>query len=149
WPSVHRYSIVTFWRSMKPPSARPWRNPAKRCVVSSGDLLLRYPITGIAGGCARAVSGHAAAAPPSSVMKSRRAIIRSPRRRGRALRAERVGGLEVDDQHVSGRERDGGVGGLLALKKGVDVPRREPILIDQVRSVRNQPARSREIPIGI
>jgi hypothetical protein len=30
-----------------------------------------YPITGIAGGCARAASGHAAA-PPSSVMKSRR-----------------------------------------------------------------------------
>jgi uncharacterized protein YchJ len=31
-----------------------------------------YPITGIAGCCARAVSGHAAAAPATSVMKSRR-----------------------------------------------------------------------------
>src|SRR6516225_966555 len=30
------------------------------------------PITGIAGCCARAASGHAAAAPPSSVMNSRR-----------------------------------------------------------------------------
>jgi hypothetical protein len=30
------------------------------------------PITGIAGCCARAASGHAAAAPPRSVMKSRR-----------------------------------------------------------------------------
>jgi uncharacterized protein YchJ len=30
------------------------------------------PITGIAGCCARAASGHAAAAPPSTVMKSRR-----------------------------------------------------------------------------
>jgi hypothetical protein len=29
-------------------------------------------MTGIAGCCARAASGHAAAAPPSSVMKSRR-----------------------------------------------------------------------------
>src|SRR5262249_23129950 len=37
--------------------------------------------TGIAGCCARA--GHATAAPPSSVMNSRR-FIRSPRRRGRA-----------------------------------------------------------------
>ena len=40
----------------------------------------RNPITGIAGCCARAASGHAAAAPPSSVMNSRR-FIRSPRRR--------------------------------------------------------------------
>ena len=37
------------------------------------------PITGIAGCCARAASGHAAAAPPSRVMNSRR-FIRSPRR---------------------------------------------------------------------
>ena len=36
------------------------------------------------GCCARAASGHAAAAPPSSVMNSRRFIIQSPRRRGRA-----------------------------------------------------------------
>ena len=34
--------------------------------------LLSHPITGIAGCCARAASGHAAAAPPSSVMNSRR-----------------------------------------------------------------------------
>ena len=50
--------------------------------------LLRNPITGIAGCCARAASGHAAAAPPSSVMNSRR-FIRSPRRRGRAASAAR------------------------------------------------------------
>jgi hypothetical protein len=49
------------------------------------------PITGIAGCCARAASGHvvAAAAPPSGVMISRRPIIRSPRRRGRAAPAAR------------------------------------------------------------
>src|SRR5262249_36803262 len=58
---------------MKPPSSRLWRTPANRCVVSSGDLLLRYPITGIAGCCARAPSGHAAA-PPMSVMNARRFI---------------------------------------------------------------------------
>src|SRR5262245_55694644 len=38
----------------------------------SSDVLLRNPITGIVGCCARAASGHAAAAPPSSVMNSRR-----------------------------------------------------------------------------
>jgi hypothetical protein len=32
----------------------------------------KNPTTGIAGCCARAASGHAAAAPPSSVMNSRR-----------------------------------------------------------------------------
>ena len=37
-----------------------------------GGAASRYPITGIAGCCARAASGHAAAAPPSSVMNSRR-----------------------------------------------------------------------------
>jgi hypothetical protein len=35
------------------------------------DALCKNPITGIAGCCARAASGHAAA-PPSSVTKSRR-----------------------------------------------------------------------------
>jgi hypothetical protein len=37
----------------------------------AGDTLLRNPITGIAVCCARAASGHNAA-PPNSVMKSRR-----------------------------------------------------------------------------
>ena len=40
--------------------------------TSSADAASRNPITGIAGCCARAASGHAAAAPPSSVMNSRR-----------------------------------------------------------------------------
>ena len=39
---------------------------------ASGDALLRNPITGIAGCCARATTGHAATAPPSSVMNWRR-----------------------------------------------------------------------------
>jgi hypothetical protein len=38
------------------------------------------PITGIAGCCARAASGQAAAALPSSVMNARR-LIQSPRQR--------------------------------------------------------------------
>jgi hypothetical protein len=36
------------------------------------DEVLRNPITGIAGCCALAAIGHAAAAPLRSVMKSRR-----------------------------------------------------------------------------
>ena len=38
--------------------------------TSGGDLALRNPITGIAGFCARAVSGHAVAAPPRLNMNS-------------------------------------------------------------------------------
>ena len=45
------------------------------------------PITGIAVCCALAASGHAAAAPPSSVMNSR-LLTRSPRQRPRAKSAE-------------------------------------------------------------
>jgi hypothetical protein len=52
-------------------SRKPPRNAATRFAESSSDLALRNPITGIAGCCPRAVRGHAAA-PPSSVMKSRR-----------------------------------------------------------------------------
>src|SRR6516164_4258893 len=76
-------SIATFWPSIKPASFRPWRNLSARSSDQSGDLLSRNPITGIAGGCARAASGHAAAA-PSSDMNERRFIIRSPRLRARA-----------------------------------------------------------------
>jgi uncharacterized protein YchJ len=40
----------------------------------SADWAFRNPITGVAGCCARAASGQAAAAPPSSVMNARRFI---------------------------------------------------------------------------
>ena len=43
-----------------------------RLLVTGADRLLRNPITGIPGCCARAASGHATAAPPSSAMNSRR-----------------------------------------------------------------------------
>jgi hypothetical protein len=40
-------------------------------AYASADALFRNPITGMAGSCARAARGHAAA-PPSIVMNSRR-----------------------------------------------------------------------------
>ena len=43
-------------------------------VLAAGALLLRNPITGIVGCCARAALGSATIAPPRSVMKSRRFI---------------------------------------------------------------------------
>jgi hypothetical protein len=61
---------------------RPWRYAATRCLADAAVVLRRNPITGIAGCCARAAIGHVAAAPPRSVMNSRR-LTRSPRRRDR------------------------------------------------------------------
>ena len=80
WPSAQRYSIATFSPSTKPASFSPWRNARRlRSTTVSGDVGLRNPITGIAPCCALAASGHEiTAAPPSSVMNSRR-FIRSPR----------------------------------------------------------------------
>src|SRR5215467_3591193 len=72
WPSAQRYSIDTFWPSTKPDSLRPRRNAVNQWGCSPANVTLRNPITGIAACCARAASGHAAAAPPTSVMNSRR-----------------------------------------------------------------------------
>src|SRR5262249_31969817 len=63
------------------PSTRPRSfNPRRRAVSreeasDSGDARFKYPITGIAGCCARAASGHAAAAPPSTASNSRRPMV--------------------------------------------------------------------------
>ena len=73
-PRAQRYSIATLRafdiaRLCASPCVNAVPNSSRR---SSGDPRSRNPITGIAGCCARAASGHAAAAPPSSVMNSRR-----------------------------------------------------------------------------
>ena len=56
----------------KPVSPRPLRKVAAVCAYSHDDPLLRNPIIGIAVCCARAASGYATAAPPSSSMNWRR-----------------------------------------------------------------------------
>src|SRR5262249_47504078 len=83
-------TIATFRPSTNPASVRPSRNAVTRCAEPAAAVLLRKPTTGTAGCCARAENGHPTAAPPSSVMNSRRPIIRSPRRQVRAasLRAD-------------------------------------------------------------
>src|SRR6478672_8377808 len=70
-PPAQRNSIATVFPSTKPASLKPLRNPAKRLAFGSGEPECRNPMTGIAGCCARAASGHAAAAPPSMVMNAR------------------------------------------------------------------------------
>src|SRR5262245_5082230 len=71
WPFAQRYSIDTFWPSMKPDCFKPPRSASVMWTDSSADALASKPITGIAGCCARVASGQATT-PPSSDMNSRR-----------------------------------------------------------------------------
>src|SRR5262249_49545836 len=71
--SAQRNSIATSCPSTKPASFKPWRNAATWSDDAAEALASRYPTTGIAGCCALAASGHAAA-PPKRAMNSRRRI---------------------------------------------------------------------------
>jgi hypothetical protein len=71
------------YQSIRLVSFKPCRNATTRGAESTGVVLRRNPITGIAGCCARAASGNAIT-PPSMLINSRR-FTRSPRRRGRAV----------------------------------------------------------------
>src|SRR6516162_4604962 len=62
---------------MKPVSFKPWRKTPTQSAYEPGEVLPIYPITGTLGCCARAASGHTTAAPPRSVMNSRR-LMASP-----------------------------------------------------------------------
>ena len=89
-PAGQRVSIRTLRPSVQPNCRSPSRKAASRaCSIGSRPAPpISTPMRRIRSGCcARAASGHAATVPLSSVMNSRRfiaAIIRSPRRRGRA-----------------------------------------------------------------
>src|SRR5215831_8131411 len=72
WFSAQRYSIATFRPSTKPSLLRPWRKAAAMGAYPLDVWPLRNPTTGIGGCCARAASGHAAAAPPSVAKNFRR-----------------------------------------------------------------------------
>jgi hypothetical protein len=59
-PSATRSRRSGLRRSRSP---RPRRKPTDRCLSCASDRVLRNPITGIAGCCGCAASGHAAAPP--------------------------------------------------------------------------------------
>ena len=87
-PSAQRYSIARLRPSIQPSSRSRCTKAAVHGPQAEAVVVPRNPMVGsFPACCARAASGHAAAAPPSSVMNSRR-FIRSPRRQWRAALAE-------------------------------------------------------------
>jgi hypothetical protein len=105
---VHRSSNWALTPAAQPRFRSSFRKARTRACISTfvGGYGIRIPIRRTRSACCeRAASGHAAVAPPSSVMNSRR-FIRSPRRRGRERiqewKANRFRGFDVDDEFELG-----------------------------------------------
>ena len=78
-PAAQRSSMRTLRPSLHPSSRSPCGTPRREASLGSSATPLNTPIRRIrSGGCARATNGHVAAAPPSSVMNSRRFDAGSP-----------------------------------------------------------------------
>src|SRR5262252_7488811 len=75
-PSAQRYSMTKLRPSVQPSSRSRCKKAATQRPWAAGtDTEPKNPMVGsLPGCCARAPSGHATAAPPSSVMNSRRVI---------------------------------------------------------------------------
>ena len=87
--ALQRTSMRTLRPTAQPASCSPCASAVMRaCDSGSSDVVNISTASRRTRSCARAASGHAAA-PPRSVMNSRRRIIRSPRRRLRAAMAAR------------------------------------------------------------
>src|SRR5262245_19304095 len=66
--------MATLRPSIYPSSASPRRNGSIKGAFALAGPPWRNPITAVVGCCARAARGHSAAAPPMSVMNSRRPL---------------------------------------------------------------------------
>src|SRR5262249_4255628 len=105
----------------------------------SAEATLRNPITGIAGCCARAASGHATA-PPSRV------ILQEWLRDGEA---ECFRGLEIDNEFELVRQLHWQIARLGPLEEAINVGRRLTILVDQIHSVGDKSAAASKETIGV
>src|SRR5262245_43273148 len=117
-PSAHRSSITMLRPSIQPSSRRRCTKAAIHLLSADRVLAPKNPIV-FAGCCARAASGHAAAAPPTRVMNSRR-LMGSLGSRARMLPHQRVQNLRCARQQ--NRPADGSSGSSTAEGKEATRP---------------------------
>src|SRR5215472_5516171 len=115
--------MTTVRPSTQPSSRNRYTKPAVQSfqTESEPDPAPKKPIVGsLLTCCARAASGHAAA-PPSSVMNSRRHLVGEREQLLWNLEAQRLGGLEVDGQFELRGLLNGEIGRLGSLQDAIDI----------------------------
>ena len=127
-----------------------WASPCRKASLRMPRFGLdeprpRNPITGIAGCCARAASGQAAAAPPSSAMNSRlfhsitsSAMAMSEGEHGEGRACGWSGG--IDDQLELARLHHRQVGWPRALEDATDIDTSVTVRLRPTRGVAHQSA---------
>ena len=153
WLVAQRVSIRALRPMLQPSSASPCRNAPMRTWNSgrSEDPGRSTPMRrGGSPCCARAASGHAAAAPPSSVMNCATLrfdhLVGKGKERVRNFQTQRPGGLGVNDEVEFGGLLDREVARFSAAKNLVDIVGGAPETVRQVRSVGHQTGRLHVFP---